>query len=256
MKGVCHLCEIEKDLAKAHIIPEPFYRELYDESHKIAEVNLNDLSNTVKRSKGIYDPNILCRRCDNDILNKLYDDYGSKVCWGYEKMDLNMKTYHSSSDPNVKWIIEENVDSRRMKLFFLSILWRAHLSGMPSFKEVDLGLKHSQRIKTMIKNNDPGTIDEYPVLLLHYAIGDSRARRLISPVRKGSKNGKTFYFLLLSGVLVLWYISENQVPNNLKSLVVAKENKFSVLHSPIQGFDLFAEIFNDDAFRSLGKQPL
>jgi hypothetical protein len=48
------------------------------------------------------------------------------------------------------------VDFRLLKLFLLGTLWRASVSSLDFFSNVDLGQRHEDAIKSLISN---GTID-------------------------------------------------------------------------------------------------
>jgi hypothetical protein len=212
MNRRCKLCELEKTLIKAHIIPESFYKELYDENHRYIEVFQKDgIKNNQSRRKGLYDSGILCKDCDGK-LGTLYDDYGAKVFWGYRNLPIKMKDHFDSFDPRVKWREVENIDIARIKLFLLSILWRADVSGLNFYKDVDLGLSHSQRLRSMLMDNYEGGVEDYPILLFHYAVGQPKARQLLSSIIKHKIEGKTLYSIKLCGIMAVWFISTNSVP--------------------------------------------
>ncbi|KFF18849.1 hypothetical protein IW22_16725 [Chryseobacterium sp. JM1] len=50
--------------------------------------------------------------------------------------------------------------------FFLSILWRCHISKNKVFSDVDLG-PHAEHIRKMIMGNDPRNDHEYEVILIY-----------------------------------------------------------------------------------------
>ena len=58
---ICQLCKEEKQLLKnSHIIPNFLYKGLYDEKHKIINVNLYNLEDMVVHQTGFKDKDILC----------------------------------------------------------------------------------------------------------------------------------------------------------------------------------------------------
>lgn len=250
MVGKCKFCGQDKPLIRAHVIPEAFYKELYDSSHSFVEVETSTKKST-RRRKGLYDPQILCRKCDSDLFGKRYDDYASKAFYGYRNKDLGIVDYHSDKDDRVRWRVAKNVDSGRIKLFFLSLLWRADISNLPMFENVNLGSKHREKIKKMILDNNPGGTDEYPIILIHYSINDPKSRMFISKIMRYRKNGKYYYAFILSGILVIWYISENQVPLPLLDYTVSKDNELCIIFSPTQGYDFIARMTGEEAFRHM-----
>jgi hypothetical protein len=59
------LCQTEKPLIKAHVIPEGFFRCVGHPS-EILELHTNTPGTYPKRAPiGVYDKLILCRACDN-----------------------------------------------------------------------------------------------------------------------------------------------------------------------------------------------
>ncbi len=55
-------------------------------------------------------------------------------------------------------------DYATFKLFHLSVLFRASVSSLSTFQEVNLGALHEERIRQMLLNEDPGKDWEYPIL--------------------------------------------------------------------------------------------
>ena len=134
MKGVpnsnvtCSLCGKEKTLLKkSHIIPDFMYDGLYDEKHFISMVRVQDWKKVGKKPTGIYDQNILCEDCDNGIIGK-YETYGSKILNGGNLPEKDTPKYNIERDERgASKINFKNLDYSKLKLFFLSILWKGHI---------------------------------------------------------------------------------------------------------------------------------
>ena len=73
MNGVCRVCNQEKNLIEAHIIPESFFMEIDAPEQPSILIEGNKESYIKRRPKGIYDQNILCLDCEKRF--KLADDY-------------------------------------------------------------------------------------------------------------------------------------------------------------------------------------
>jgi hypothetical protein len=253
MKGVCQLCAEEKVLVKAHVIPESFYKELYDESHSYDQVLENDKEfRKSRKRKGLYDTKILCKSCDESLGSK-YDDYGSKAFWGYHNLGLDIKDFFDRSDPRVRWREAINVDSNKIKLFLLSILWRASVSKLDFFKDVSLGEKHELEIRKMILKGEGKDINSYPILLMHCAINDATTRRFLSTIVRFRKDGRTHYAALLCGVMVIWYVSAVP-PSGLEEFIIDPANrKIKIVFSTNQGWDAVRKFVGEKA---LGRTKL
>lgn len=157
--GTCKLCGTHAKLIEAHIIPKSLYGELRDKNGYVSKVVSNTPGTYPKRiQNGIYDQSIVCASCEaifspwDDYANRFFSrkdgipiEYSGKVI-GYEYYDY---------------------DYVMLKLFFMSMLWRAHASTQPFFQRVNLG-PHEDDIKRKIFGCDPGTPDDYSVVLAKF----------------------------------------------------------------------------------------
>jgi hypothetical protein len=149
VKGICKLCRKEAALQNSHIIPEHFFRPLYDvtdNKHDALVITAEPYSEKFLR-KGFYD-RLLCQNCEQ-LRNRRYETYATEL-W---------KTRFPGSLTRGVFVIEP-VDYARLKLFFLSVLWLAGESQRPEFNHVVLG-PHADRLRDMIWNEDPGDDNEY-----------------------------------------------------------------------------------------------
>lgn len=152
--GCCRLCEQELELCNSHIIPEFFYKPLYDVRHQYLEMNTFDIpSDNKTHQKGLRE-RLLCADCDNRRLGKL-EDYIARVLFGKSRISCR-KTKNG--------IIIENLSYESIRLFQLSMLWRASISSLPEFSDVALG-PHEETIRTMLLKDDPGVPDQFPCIL-------------------------------------------------------------------------------------------
>jgi hypothetical protein len=141
----CRLCEVEKGkLCRAHLIPESFYRFMYPDgkvdSKKPLLKILSEVPYSVKDNIGIYDESILCAKCDG-FLGQL-DDYGKNVL-----LDRNPVLIHNGE---VEIFTIPNVDVAKLKLFFLSVLWRCSISNRSEVKHVSIGVKFENMLRDML----------------------------------------------------------------------------------------------------------
>jgi hypothetical protein len=122
----CRLCLADEPLCKSHIIPEFCFLPMYDENHRFIEVA--DARNQVVRSgqKGWWE-RLLCKDCEAR-LNR------------YEKHVRRMFTDPlQQTAPDKRIYSFPNVEYRKLKLFLLSVLWRAGVASIPECVHVSLG---------------------------------------------------------------------------------------------------------------------
>lgn len=108
---ICKLCGEDKNLIKAHIIPEGFFRPLRYGSI-VPEIHSNTNGVFPKRSpSGIYDKNILCEKCDKYI--------GSWDGYAHQLLIQNFSEEFAVHKGNTKAAYKiDNFNYKKLKLFF------------------------------------------------------------------------------------------------------------------------------------------
>jgi hypothetical protein len=104
-------------------------------------------------------------------------------------------------------------DYPKFKLFHLSILFRASVSSLPTFREVNLAV-HEGRVRRMLLTEDPGKEWEYPILA--FAVLNSGGEvegRLISRPIAGRYEGHIVYGQIYGGAM--WWTSVSSHRNDL-----------------------------------------
>lgn len=185
---ICYFCGLEKKLRKAHIFP----RKLYE---PIRESSLNELPGdqvpmmyvvgTNRKPKpfqsGIYDSSILCRECDNNPIG-FWDNYGQTLLLS----PSNPENY--ISDPVAGFVYKiDSFDYKSLKLFFMSILWRAAITSNEFFSQVKLGC-WEEKLRKMLLVQDPGSENDFSVILFKYEGDFSEMMSNVSKERQGRIN--------------------------------------------------------------------
>ena len=222
-KNACRLCLQDKMLIKAHVIPEGFFRLLRHEN--IApEMYSNTPGSFPRRMQvGTYDSTILCSQCDGKMAP--WDDYGQQVLIrrfsDAVKISLQGKT--------VAWRIEK-FDYRRLKLFFISVLWRASVSKRTFYKRISLG-PFEDRLRAMILNEDPGDSQEFAVVLARFE--DVEITAMLDP-HPEKYDGISFCRFYLSGFVVYIKVDKRPTPSFLTNLHLQEDRPLIVLARSLQ----------------------
>lgn len=108
----CSLCIEEKELRNSHIIPEFFYKPLYDEKHRFNAIPLNSEQNKHFKQKGLREQ-LLCEECELQLSQ--YEDHVRRVYYG------GTGIYITNGNP----IKIEGIAYNKFKLFQLSLLWKS-----------------------------------------------------------------------------------------------------------------------------------
>lgn len=156
----CQLCLEDQKLIKAHVIPEGFFRLL-----RVDEQPPQMLTNTPGRFPkrapiGVYDKNILCADCE--ALFGAWDAYAQKLLL----TEFDEASYLSHRGQRIALRIAE-FDYEVLKLFFVSLLWRATVSTCEFYSRVRTG-PFEQILKERLLARDPGPPDEFAVSLAKF----------------------------------------------------------------------------------------
>ena len=187
---VCRYCGHHSKLIKAHVIPEAFFRRLRaGKSPPILLTNKED--DYPKRSPiGVYDRNILCRACEP--LFGDWDHYAQALLDIEPRGAVNVIERGQIAGYEVR---EYRYDL--LKLFFISILWRASVSGQGFYSKVKLG--HFEHIaKDFIERRDPGTAEDFSVTLAKF---DHPLGKTILDPHPEKHEGINYYRFYLGGYI-------------------------------------------------------
>lgn len=194
--GVCALTRETGRFVDAHIIPRAFFKTASPDPFK--EVG-PDGERPKRIRTGWYDPHLLTR-AGEDILQP-FDDAAAKAfiqrgfTYSTRRMEHDINSLKPGFVANHEYWIED-VDVRQLRLFVLSLLWRAAVSRNNAFDKVTVSPSHLEDLRRRLLAGDPGPHTDYPAYLGVFCSGDERTK--MSPFRpKGSR----FYRFFLDGVL-------------------------------------------------------
>ena len=128
-------------MAKAHIFPIGFFRNIPTKG----KAHTYHSSGTMGRrlQKAIYDANIVCQKCEHEILEPL-DDYAIKLL--RDKQGLFEQVSHSDAQ-GMTLLIFDNTNKEKLTRFFASMIWRVSVSRQLEIQTVSVGGVYEQRIR-------------------------------------------------------------------------------------------------------------
>jgi hypothetical protein len=139
----CRLCGQQRELRNSHILPEFLYEELYDSKHRALRVDSLDPQRPKTLQKGLRE-SLLCDDCEQQFSR--YERYAAPVI---------RKIPNLRPSPDPRFLQPLNVDYEPFKLFQMSLLWRACVSRLDMFAEVEIGGLEG-RLHQMLVNERPG----------------------------------------------------------------------------------------------------
>jgi len=148
--NICRLCNAISDLQESHIIPSSIIKLVRDKKlgNKFYELH-NKSSQIIQDGPKEY---LLCQNCEQKI-------------GGYEKYfkeAIHLSRHGIEIRQTNQYAVFDNLDYKKIKLFFFSLLWRMSVSSLPEFENVCIG-DNEETIRQMIIKGDPGNSSEYPV---------------------------------------------------------------------------------------------
>ncbi len=217
--AICKLCKEEKALIKkSHIIPEFLYKELYDDKHRMRKFDAIEKAKGIEKiskpPKGEYESGLLCRECDGDRLGK-YESYVASIL-ANEELQEEQKPVCTNiiNSSGAEFLRIENIDYRLLKLCLLTILWRSSISTRATYKDVELG-QYEEKIREQLFDENPSSDSDIPIVVMSWRNDSQMATDIIAQPKRHEKNGKTYYSIVLNGYVILYFISDNSIHDNL-----------------------------------------
>lgn len=224
----CKLCSTtltDENKCNAHIFPRGMLRAMSPDTFGNLLIVGTNMAKKRRAPTGIYDPNILCRDCDNKLGE--YDDYA-----------LAFSTRQTLSDhPSLVGWSAADVDQQKLKLFCMSYIWRASITNRPEFKGVSLGAKHETDLKDMIKIGSPGDVDKYSTVIAKFNNDNENYGAILFPAK--TRLGKVRYYEgFMPFLYKFWIKVDSQIDREMRgislcamdSLFVADKGDFHTSH--------------------------
>jgi hypothetical protein len=217
----CKLCLKSKKLIRAHVIPRSFWKPIRGMTDAVVIVEKTGKLKPHFSQSGIWDREILCSDCERV--------FGP---WDAHAQSLLLSKWNDANfwlDKKGNFVAYElkNADYTRLKLFFISVLWRASVSGQPFFSRVDLGpLEASAR--NHILQGDAGDPDEFSVLLSGFGNIDLPFF-VFEPYFNVGEDGINFCVLYLVGYKILLKVDKRPWSHKMRSFMI-RPNQPCLVH--------------------------
>jgi len=209
--GLCPMCRTIGELRESHILPRWIYKATNlinspDGVNLSYNTKTNERSTSAIKGDGLKQENYLCDYCER-LLNNKYENYSGGIFFNVDYSTNNGLFEHFPDRTfNMGYALRKNVDYTKLKLYFLSIIYRASNTTLVEFEHIKLHAKDNERIREMILNGDAGHETEYPIsILIPDTYNDSDLQQIV-PLRQLPGHDNYGYFYFLSFGLYLFYI--------------------------------------------------
>ena len=136
------MCNNWSTLQKSHAIPDSLFRRLFAQGSGSAIALDNDPDSRIQRSQDSWDEPLLCSGCESQ-LNTQYDTYGDRFSKG-----LGIAVSQRGTVVQIS-----NVDVQRLRMYFVSVLWRMAESSHENYQYVILTRQQRETIAICLREN-------------------------------------------------------------------------------------------------------
>ena len=229
--GRCALCLDEKELIRSHIIPKFHWKRLKEKEGFFHILSI-DPAKGEKREQREITENLLCSKCDTVILQK-NEEHLARVLYGGRRIVFKNEG---------RFLHLSGFDYVKVKNALLSILWRMSHSSHPYFEEIELGHKHTERIRRIVLNAEKVSESEYPILLTVPLLGGKHYGDWLLPPDFIRCEGNRVYRCLISGFLFGFPVGSAGIPNEWGKLNLKAEGSWCVIMAQVSEIPFLADL--------------
>jgi hypothetical protein len=229
---LCKLCGMDGRSVQAHIIPESMY-PFEAGTRKPLLVFRGAPDSPLGRSRvGEYDPALVCEGCESRF--NPWDDYAFRLL---RKEPRDQDYYFRNGEQGAYEV--QSYDYAKLKLFFVSVLWRASETSRPFFSAVSVGTKHIAQLRTMILNKDPGGSEDYSIIVFRLRNKHDAHKSVTKPyLRPWGDERVRFYLFYFFGYAYLIKADQRRTPSSLSRYILRPDEPLRVI---VMKFDEFAD---------------
>jgi len=185
--GICKLTRTKGVFVDSHIIPKAFTKP---EQPGLPLVQFNSGARPIRRWSSWYDPQLVTQ--SGESILAAFDTWAvselrkQKLVWSGWGHNRTLGTSHHAIS-GTPWGIRkiEGINKKSLRMFFLTLLWRAAATTLPEFSEVVLPDKDLEQLRQMICMSIVEPISFYPAYLIQLStIGIAHNHAVIAQVKE------------------------------------------------------------------------
>lgn len=235
----CALCLREETLCDSHIIPEFLYTTLYDDKHhRFHAISLDSKKRDKQHQKGIRQK-LLCVSCEQALSEP--ESYVSKLLNG----GMLLSGHREENRLHLS-----GLNYKQLKLFQLSILWRASVSSLSEFSEVKLG-PHEETIRLMLRTSNGGLAEEFGCIMSVITHDSKPLTGLVVPPTRARFAGHRAYRFVFGGMGFVYVVTRTHLPAALKAAFTQENGDTVVRLQPVTEMGYLMDTFGK--LNALGK---
>lgn len=193
---ICRLCGTNsRPLRNSHIVPEFLYRPLYNDKGHMLAIQQSDER---RRARGLLQKGIrerlFCEQCEQHF-NEHFEKPFLKQWFPNPLPDL-------WDHDDIQWLTVDDYAS--FKLFHLSVFFRAAVSSLATYANVDVG-RHESVLRGHLLDRNPGDRLDYPIAgraVIHHQTNRIILRVMTQPTVRMNESHR--YFTMVYGGVEWW----------------------------------------------------
>jgi hypothetical protein len=167
---------------------------------------------------GVYDTQILCKDCESIFGD--WDNYAQDL--------LREEPKNSSPILNGSQVLGYEINSYNydsLKLFFISISWRASVSAQPFYQRIHLG-PYEEIAKNFIEQRDPGSENDFSVTLAKF---DHPLGQTILDPHLERRNGVNYIRFYLGSYVAYIKTDKRKAPEPLLDFILKRNQPLIII---------------------------
>ena len=237
----CPLClnRVEKLHKRSHLLPEWMYKDVYDERHKLVNVDFKN-EYVKKEQKGIHDE-IICPTCESE--SQQYDRYASLILTKRSPTSIEYSSITRIQNERVhngelcKYSHWKNINFHKFQKFVYICILRTHFSNSKNGKPL-LIEKHFQKIRNLYLSNQSNDDKSYPIITLNYLNNNGFEDIVLLPFAN-KKYGHFTIELAGCGYNFEVYVSSHRNPKFVNSLRLMENGSMYIIHDYMENTGTF-----------------
>lgn len=214
----CKFCGNESTLMNAHVIPAGFFRRIRQGKEPL-EVITNSAGGYTKKSQiGEYDKTIVCGNCE--AIWQEWDNYAQQLL-AEEPLNGRARYYNNRK---ICYVVD-NYEYSKLKLFFISMAWRASVSSRKFFRRVSLG-QFEDIAKQHTMNGNPGNSEDFSVVVSKF--NHPLAKGTLDPYMY-QNSGVNYIRFYLAGYMADMKVDHKPTPNQLSQITMAENRPLYII---------------------------
>lgn len=213
MMSSCPFCMRPGKNVNAHIIPKAFFEDISEDGSVLKQRELGQHPRRIPI--GVYDDQIWCQSCEVE-----YGKWDKSAISVWRTPIKNFVELPSAYELKV-----DNLDE--LRLFFISLVWRASASKQRLFNKISLG-EFSNFARLLLESSSPGSINNFSTII-HYSGKDDL---LIAEPGRVRHFGILFYRFYLGRFIADIKVSSRPIPAILLPAAIGHRNDLVILRTP------------------------